>query len=64
MEPYWHNEQHGLSIYHGDCLEVMPGLGREFDLCLTDPPFGIGYDYSEYDDRMTAEEYREFVWSR
>ncbi len=41
MEPYWSSEQHGLSIYHGDCLEVMPGLGREFDLCLTDPPYGI-----------------------
>jgi len=41
MEPYWSNEQHGLAIYLGDCLEVMPGLGREFDLCLTDPPYGI-----------------------
>lgn len=41
MKPYWSNEQHGLSIYHGDCLEVMPGLGREFDLCLTDPPYGM-----------------------
>ena len=25
----------------GDCLEVMPTLGR-FDACLTDPPYGIG----------------------
>ena len=25
----------------GDCLQVMPGLGR-FDACLTDPPYGIG----------------------
>lgn len=41
MTPYWINERHGLSIYHGDCLDVMPQLGREFDLCLTDPPYGI-----------------------
>lgn len=41
MKPYWQNEQHGLSIYLGDCLEVMPQLGREFDLCLTDPPYGV-----------------------
>jgi len=40
MEPYWRNEQHGLSIYLGDCLTIMPQLGREFDLCLTDPPYG------------------------
>lgn len=39
MKPYWRNDKHDLSIYHGDCLEVMPALGREFDLCLTDPPY-------------------------
>lgn len=26
----------------GDCLEVMPTLGR-FDACVTDPPYGIDY---------------------
>lgn len=25
----------------GDCLQVMPTLGR-FDACVTDPPYGIG----------------------
>lgn len=29
------------TLYQGDCLEVMPTLGR-FDACLTDPPYGIG----------------------
>lgn len=53
MKPYWSNEQHGLSIYHGDCLEVMPGLGREFDLCLTDPPWGIGK--AEWDNVFPVE---------
>ena len=41
MKPYWTNEQHGLTIYHGDSLAILPQLGREFDLCLTDPPYGI-----------------------
>ena len=27
----------------GDCLQVMPTLGR-FDACITDPPYGIGKD--------------------
>jgi len=27
----------------GDCLKVMPGLGR-FDAVVTDPPYGIGAD--------------------
>jgi len=42
VKPYWESETHGLRIYHGDCLEVMPALGEEFDLCLTDPPYNIG----------------------
>jgi DNA modification methylase len=50
MEPYWSNEQHGLSIYCGDCMDVMPQLGREFDLCLTDPPYGLDFPYPEYTD--------------
>lgn len=42
LKPYWRNEQHGLRIFHGDCLEVLPALaeaGEGFDLCLTDPPY-------------------------
>jgi DNA modification methylase len=31
----------GQRLILGDCLQVMPMLGR-FDLCLTDPPYGIG----------------------
>jgi DNA modification methylase len=64
MKPYWQSEKHGLRLYHGDCLEVMPALGEEFDLCLTDPPFGIGFGYNEHDDRMTPEQYRDFLWPR
>lgn len=67
LAPYWQSEEHGLRIYHGDCLEVLPELeaaGERFDLCLTDPPFGIGFKYNEHDDDMTPEEYRDFLWPR
>jgi site-specific DNA-methyltransferase (adenine-specific) len=33
----------GQRLILGDCLQVMPMLGR-FDACLCDPPFGIGRD--------------------
>lgn len=39
MKPYFQDD--AVTIYHGDCAEIVPGLGR-FDLLLTDPPYGIG----------------------
>lgn len=32
-----------VTIYHGDAREIVPLLGR-FDVLLTDPPYGIGYN--------------------
>jgi site-specific DNA-methyltransferase (adenine-specific)/modification methylase len=31
------------TLYLGDCMEVMPTLGK-VDAVVTDPPYGIGYD--------------------
>jgi site-specific DNA-methyltransferase (adenine-specific) len=39
-EPYY--EHAGITIYHGDCREILPGL--EADVVVTDPPYGIGYE--------------------
>jgi site-specific DNA-methyltransferase (adenine-specific) len=38
MKPYY--EKDGIVIYNCDCREVLPFVGQ-FDLCLTDPPYGI-----------------------
>lgn len=38
MKPYY--EHKGITIYHGDCLEIIPGL-EPADLVLTDPPYGV-----------------------
>src|SRR2546425_8202342 len=35
MMPYY--EQDGITIHHGDCREILPGLAA--DVCLTDPPW-------------------------
>jgi DNA modification methylase len=40
-KPY--HEEPAVTIYHGDCREIVPLLGR-FDLLLTDPPYGIRAD--------------------
>lgn len=39
MRPYY--EQDGITIYHGDCREILPMLGP-VHLVLTDPPYGLG----------------------
>jgi DNA modification methylase len=39
MKPYY--DDGGVTIYHGDCKEILPTLGR-VDLLMTDPPYGIG----------------------
>lgn len=36
MKPYY--EHAGITIYHGDCREILPSLGS-VDLVLTDPPY-------------------------
>lgn len=43
MKPYYQDEY--VTLYCGDCREIVPTLG-EFDLLLTDPPYGIGINKS------------------
>ena len=39
----------GVVCYLGDCLEVLPTLGR-FDAVVTDPPYGVGLEYTSKTD--------------
>lgn len=42
--PYYHDETSGISIYHGDCRDILPELEpASVDLVLTDPPYGVRY---------------------
>lgn len=38
-EPYYQDDN--CTIYHGDCAEILPLLGK-VDAIVTDPPYGIG----------------------
>ena len=39
MKPYY--EHTGITIYHGDCLEILPTLqAASVDLVLCDLPYG------------------------
>jgi site-specific DNA-methyltransferase (adenine-specific) len=40
--PYY--ERGGITIYHGDCREILPTIHA--DVLVTDPPYGIAYKSS------------------
>ena len=46
MKPYY--EHAGITIYHGDCRDVLPQL--PWSVLCTDPPYGNNTDYSLFDD--------------
>lgn len=49
MTPYY--EQDGITIYHGDCLEILPTLPRQSaSLIATDPPFSVPIKYQNTDE--------------
>lgn len=37
--PYWTSDDGRLSLYLGDCREVLPALGVQADLIVADPPY-------------------------
>lgn len=60
MRPYY--EQGAVTIYHGDCLDVLRELPDEsFDSVVTDPPYGLGFmgkDWDAFGGRAMSEETR------
>lgn len=57
MKPYY--EHAGITIYHGDCREILPGL--QADALVTDPPYGVNFKGSatKHSD-VSGEGYTQF----
>ena len=52
-------------LHQGDCLDIMSTFkDKEFDLCLTDPPYGIIQDLESYQDWGVAKQldYEKVEW--
>ncbi len=48
-------------IHQGDCIKLMKKIDDgSIDLVFADPPFNIGYEYDEYDDRQDDEKYLDW----
>lgn len=59
MKPYY--DYAGITIYHGDCRDILPQL--KADAIVTDPPYNCGKDYGVYKDNLKDSEYREVMKS-
>ena len=46
MKPYYQDKW--VTIYHGDCREVLPQLDVKVDLNWTSPPYFVGKKYEAY----------------
>jgi site-specific DNA-methyltransferase (adenine-specific) len=62
MNPYYSED--GITIYHGDCREILPTFpDKYFDLVLTDPPYGIGYEQTQNAQAISGRKsYRRGYW--
>ena len=65
-----------ITLYNADCMEIMKGFAdNQFDICIVDPPYGIGITDSgrlgkynknntRWDDNTPKEEYFNYhnIW--
>lgn len=58
MQPYYADD--AVTIYHGDCRDVLPHLSA--DLVFADPPYGVGKGYDDHDD-TGGDDYWDFMRS-
>lgn len=51
MKPYYQHA--GITIYHGDCREVLPSLeSGSADLVVSDPPYGVKWRSNHRSERF------------
>jgi len=56
MQPFF--EQNNLSLYCGNCLDVLPTLPEaSVDFVATDPPYGLSFMEKDWDHEVPGPEY-------
>ncbi len=64
IKPYYNNN--GITIYLGNCVDILPQLGI-VTLVVTDPPYGIGENSKKSSARGNVAhvtDYGEFNWDK
>lgn len=52
MKSYYHDEASGITIYHGDCREVLPNI--DANAVVSDPPYGIALRNGDVDGHRSG----------
>lgn len=60
LKPYYENG--GVTIYHGDCLEVLDGLAVRLSAFVTDPPFAFAGGISNGMTSQASDQFFTFWW--
>jgi site-specific DNA-methyltransferase (adenine-specific) len=53
MKPYYADES--VTLYRGDCREVLPALAVQVDSLITDPPYGLNISYGRTRRRIDGD---------
>ena len=58
ITPYY--DHAGITIYHGDCREIMPHL-EPIETCITDPPYGLSFMGKDWDHGVPGIRFWEII---
>lgn len=61
IKPYYENSL--VTLYNGDCLEVMSEIGDVFDAVIADPPYGNGKTACKWDAVISFDSMWSMIWS-
>lgn len=59
----WRSDDGSVRLILGDCLEVLPTLSG-IDAVVTDQPYGVGFAYESFDDKLSPEQWEEWMRPR
>jgi DNA modification methylase len=53
-----------IELYNGNNLDVLKMLNLDYSKCIfvSDPPFNIGYHYNKYNDKMSEDDYYNWLF--
>lgn len=61
IQPYY--ERDGITIFHGDCVDVLRGLDEaSIDAIVTDPPYGLEFMGKDW-DKLTLSDPQAARWN-